>query len=115
MIVFKSGRGGKREPGPGKALGAPVKPVAERTVVKGPYRFPPDVVEILGGKRNATRFICEAIRSVADPKPLELAVAIGYCRCGTNHVRINGRGACPNGCANDKTRVTDFGNIEVIG
>jgi hypothetical protein len=97
--------GGARTPGLGKALGAPRKPLQNRTVVKGPYRFPPDVVKILNAAPNATRAICEALR--ASLRDLELEVAIASCRCGRSYVIVNDFGVCPAECNREAAEVSD--------
>lgn len=105
------GRGRAQKPGPGKKMGAPRKDPAKRTVVKGPYRFPPDVAAILGKQRNATKFLSGAARAaVAD---LELQVAIANCRCGQDYVIVNDFGVCPSGCDRGAATVSEEGGVTI--
>lgn len=112
--MSKSGRGGERKPGPGKQLGAPRKDPAARTIVKGPYRFPPDVVAILGKQRNATKFLSEAARAaVGGLADLELRVAIANCRCGQDYVIVNDFGICPSGCKREAAKVGEGESLTI--
>ena len=95
-------------------MGAPVKEPSKRTVVKGPYRFPPDVAEILGKQRNATKFLSEAARAAnAPPEDLELRVAIANCRCGQDYVIVNDFGVCPSECDRGAARISDLETLIV--
>lgn len=113
----RSGRGGARTPGPGKTIGAPRKAPAERTVVKGPYRFPLDIVEALDQQPpgKATAFICAAVRYFrrATSAAMDLEAAIGNCRCGSDFVIINDFGGCPNGCNRDLATISDAESLTI--
>lgn len=120
----RSGRGGARTAGPGKKMGAPRKIQSARTIVKGPYRLPPDVAEILGRQRNATAFIVDAVRAYAKiirddlatgPGTLELETAIANCRCGQDYVIVNGFGCCPSGCDQSVAKISESEGMTIPG
>jgi hypothetical protein len=78
--------------------------------------MPPDVVEILGRQRNATAYICDAVRAYRNAPAvsgMELQVSIASCRCGRDYVIANDVGSCPSGCDRSAAKIDDAGTLTI--